>query len=87
MHYRLESHTMARACTEEDLKRLHAKRADAIRKAGTKWLLHPANEVRRKAPAPRCVALGIIAAALLGGIGNTDMDGRVRIEPQLAGAP
>jgi hypothetical protein len=73
MLYRLESHTMARACTDEDLKRLHAKRADAIRKAGTKWLLHPANAVKRRTPMPRAVVC-LVAMFLIGGIGN-DYDG------------
>ncbi len=38
---------MAKAATIEDLHALHAKRAEAIRKAGTRWLLHPANHVQR----------------------------------------
>lgn len=77
---------MAVPVSEEQLARLQAKRAEAIAAAGTRWLLHPANAVRRKTPAPRWVVLGIVVCALLGGVGN-DFDGRGRIEPQLAGAP
>lgn len=32
---------------------LTRKREEAIQRAGTKWLLHPANYVRRKLPQPR----------------------------------
>lgn len=78
---------MAVPVTEEQLKRLQEKRAAAIKAAGTRWLLHPANQVRRKTPTPRWVVLGFVALILLGGVGNDDMDGRVRIEPQLSGAP
>lgn len=78
---------MAVPVDEEQLKRLQEKRAAAIKAAGTRWLLHPANQVRRKTPAPRWVVLGIVCCALLGGVGNDDLDGRVRLEPQLAGAP
>lgn len=78
---------MAVPVTEEQLKRLQEKRAAAIKAAGTRWLLHPANAVQRKTPTPRWVVLGFLALILLGGVGNDDMDGRVRIEPQLSGAP
>ncbi|MEY5100848.1 MAG: hypothetical protein RJA36_3567 [Pseudomonadota bacterium] len=78
---------MARPVNPAELPSLQAKRAAAIQSAGTRWLLHPANAVRRKTPAPRWVVLGIIGLTLLAGAGNTDMDGRVRLEPQLAGAP
>lgn len=77
---------MAVPVTEEQLKRLQEKRAAAIKAAGTHWLLHPANQVQRKSPSPRWVALGLFAFILLGGIGN-DCDGRCRVEPQLSGAP
>lgn len=78
---------MAVPVTEEQLKRLQEKRAAAIKAAGTHWLLHPANAVQRKTPTPRWMVLGFLAFILLGGVGNDDMDGRVRIEPQLSGAP
>jgi len=78
---------MTRPVPLNELPELQRKRAEAIRAAGTHWLLHPSNQVRRKTPAPRWVVLGIIGFTLLGGLGNDDMDGRVRVQPQLAGAP
>lgn len=65
---------MAVACTEEELQRLQAKRAEAIRKAGTRWLLHPSNAVKRRTPAPRAV-IAMLAMLLLASVGN-DCDGR-----------
>lgn len=38
---------MAKTATVEELLSLHAKRSAAIRKAGTRWLLHQANYVQR----------------------------------------
>jgi hypothetical protein len=43
---------MAQYATPEELAALHAKRAEAIRKAGTRWLLHPANHVQRLETVP-----------------------------------
>lgn len=80
---------MTRPVPLGELPTLQLKRAEAIRAAGTHWLLHPANQVQRKSPSPRWVALGLMAVILLGGVGN-DCDGRCpapRVEPQLSGAP
>lgn len=68
------SRQMATGVTVEELQSIQAKRAEAIRKAGTKWLLHPSNYVQRKTPKPRA-ALMMLAMVMLAGVGN-DCDGR-----------
>ena len=66
---------MTRPVAQEELPELQRKRADAIKAAGTKWLLHPANHVKRKPQKPSARPLLIILALLLlGSIGN-DCDG------------
>lgn len=74
--------TMAVTCTEEELKRLQAKRAEAIKRAGTRWLLHPANRVKRRTPMPRA-GIMLVALFLLGGVGN-DFDGHSPATAQAA---
>lgn len=59
---------MAVYTTTEDLERLQAKRAAAIRKAGTRWLLHPSNAVQRRTPMPLAAKLAL-AFVLLGYLG------------------
>ena len=67
---------MTRPVAQEELPELQRKRAEAIKAAGTKWLLHPANHVKRKpqkhSARPLLVMLALL---LLGSIGN-DCDGR-----------
>jgi hypothetical protein len=67
--------TMASAVSAEQLAALQAKRAEAIKAAGTRWLLHPANFVQRKTPLPKSRALVLLVVLFfLGGVGN-DCDG------------
>lgn len=80
---------MTRPVPLNELPSLQHKRAEAIKAAGTRWLLHPENAVQRKTPTPRWGALAVVGLLLLAGVGN-DCDGRCpapRVEPQLAGAP
>ena len=66
---------MTRPVAQEELPELQRKRAEAIKAAGTKWLLHPANHIKRKpVKGNRMMAL-LAVALLLGTIGN-DCDGR-----------
>ena len=67
---------MTRPVAQEELPELQRKRAEAIKAAGTKWLLHPANHVQRK-PQKESTRplLALLALLLLGSIGN-DCDGR-----------
>jgi len=67
---------MTRPVAQEELPELQRKRAEAIKAAGTKWLLHPANHIKRKPQKSSGRPLLIILALLLlGSIGN-DCDGR-----------
>ena len=70
-----ELRTMASAVSAEQLQALQAKRAEAIKAAGTRWLLHPANYVERKTPKPTARAvLLFIVFFVVAGAGN-DCDG------------
>lgn len=67
--------TMATVTTVEELKSLQTKRAEAIKAAGTRWLLHPSNYVQRKTPKPTARAvLLLVGLFMLAGVGN-DCDG------------
>lgn len=66
---------MTRTVRFEELPELQRKRAEAIAKAGTKWLLHPANHIKRKPPVSKRPLLVLLAFFLLAHIGN-DCDGR-----------
>ncbi|CAB5194938.1 hypothetical protein UFOVP168_37 [uncultured Caudovirales phage] len=71
-----ELRTMTSAVTAEQLAALQAKRAEAIKAAGTRWLLHPANYVERKTPKPKArTVLLLVGLFILAGVGN-DCDGR-----------
>lgn len=69
---------MTRPVAQEELPELQRKRAEAIKAAGTKWLLHPANHIKRKSPADRAgkrmLAL-LLVGFILAHAGN-DCDGR-----------
>jgi hypothetical protein len=81
-----ELRTMASAVSAEQLAALQAKRAQAIKAAGTRWLLHPANYVERKTPKPTARAvLLMVGLFVLAGIGN-DCDGRCPA-PHVEAAP
>jgi len=41
------------ATTPEDMERLAQRQQEAVERAGRRWLLHPANQVQRKAAKPR----------------------------------
>lgn len=41
------------ATTPEDMERLAERQREAIKRAGRRWLLHPANEIQRKPLKPR----------------------------------
>lgn len=66
---------MTKPVTLEELPELQRKRAEAIKAAGTKWLLHPANHIKRKPPVSKRPLLVLLAFFLLAHIGN-DCDGR-----------
>ena len=68
---------MARPVTLEELPELQRKRAEAIQRAGTKWLLHPSNHIQRRTPMPsgRKFIAGLLVALALASVGN-DCDGR-----------
>lgn len=67
---------MTKPVTLEELPELQRKRAEAIKAAGTKWLLHPANHIKRKPQRPSArPPLVLLALFLIAHIGN-DCDGR-----------
>jgi len=66
---------MTKPVTLEELPELQRKRAEAIKAAGTKWLLHPANHIKRKPPTNKRPLLVLLALFLIASIGN-DCDGR-----------
>lgn len=67
---------MTKPVTLEELPELQRKRAEAIKAAGTKWLLHPVNHIKRKPQKPSARPLLILLALfLIAHIGN-DCDGR-----------
>ena len=66
---------MTEPVTLEELPELQRKRAEAIKAAGTKWLLHPANHLKRKPPVSKRPLLVLLALFLIAHIGN-DCDGR-----------
>ena len=67
---------MARPVTLDELPELQRKRAEAIQRAGTCWLLHPKNAVQRRTPMPEPCKFfaGLLLFLLLGSLGN-DCDG------------
>ena len=67
---------MTRPVVQQELLSLQRKRAEAIKAAGTKWLLHPANYVKRKPQKHSARPLLVLFALfLIAHIGN-DCDGR-----------
>ncbi len=67
---------MTKPVTLAELPELQRKRAEAIKAAGTKWLLHPANHIKRKPQKPSARPLLVLLALfLIAHIGN-DCDGR-----------
>lgn len=72
---------MARLVTDDELASLQRKRAEAIRLAGAKWLLHPSNFVPRKQPPvkPLRVLLCFVLFICVAGVENNDCDGRIPI--------
>jgi len=66
---------MTRPVAQEELPELQRKRAAAIKAAGTKWLLHPANHVQRKTTKSSRVVAVLAALVFMASVGN-DCDGR-----------
>ena len=67
---------MTRPIVQQELLSLQRKRAEAIKAAGTKWLLHPANHIKRKPQKHSARPLLVLLALfLIAHIGN-DCDGR-----------
>ena len=67
---------MTRPVVQQELLSLQRKRAEAIKAAGTKWLLHPSNYVQRKPQKHSARPLLVLFALfLIAHIGN-DCDGR-----------
>ena len=67
---------MTKPVTLEELPELQRKRAEAIKAAGTKWLLHPANHIKRKPPVSKRPLLALLAFIIAIGIFNPDCDGQ-----------
>ena len=66
---------MTKPVTLEELPELQRKRAEAIKAAGTKWLLHPANHVQRKPPVSKRPLLVLLALLIIGS-SSIDCDGQ-----------